>query len=246
MAGKNITGNKYGKLTAIRSTGIKSKNGDFIWDCTCDCGNTCQTTIGRLNFGQKRSCGCLLSENCASRTHGKSKGCKVYTSWRKIKERCFNTNCLDYQTHGARGITMCEQFKKDFMAFYNEVGEPPENTREWSIDRIDNTKGYETGNLRWARSEQQARNKGKMKNNVSGVTGVCWEDKLHPDGIKSTTYAVAQWHEYENKVKIDCKKSFSVKKYGLLPAFAMACKHRESKIKELNDQGCGYSASHGK
>ena len=42
------------------------------------------------------------------------------------------------------------------------------------------------------------------------------------------------------------KKSFSVKNFGLLPAFAMACKFREDKIRELNEQGYGYSENHGK
>ena len=241
---KDIAGKKFGKLTAISNTGKKSNNGDYIWNCTCDCGNTCQRTIGNLNFGSTRSCGCIRSENSVHRTHGMSKT-KAYTTWRKVKERCYNKNCQDYPDYGAKGIVMSEEFKQSFEAFYNEIGDPPENSPKWSIDRIDYTKNYEAGNLRWADSFTQARNKGKSVSNTSGVTGVVWDVKI-PEQPCCSLYASAMWNELVGESFKPRKKSFSVKKFGLLPAFAMACKYREDKIKELNAAGYGYSDNHGK
>lgn len=242
---KDISGKIFGRLLAVRNTNVRSKNGDYLWDCVCDCGGTITTSIGRLNYGVTKSCGCLKIDN-HHRTHGFSHKNKAYKSWSKIKERCFDTNCPDYKDYGGVGITLSENFRKDFMAFYKEVGDPPNTEKRWSIDRIDNAKGYVEGNLRWADDFQQARNRGKNVNNTSGMTGVRWDDKTPHNSNSVSLYATAQWNTVENGKSKFRKKCFSVKKYGLLPAFAMACAHREQVILELNALGYGYANNHGK
>jgi len=243
----DITGRKRGSLTAVSSTGVKSSNGDFKWNFICDCGNNHVMSLG--NFGSKafptcKACGKERSSN-AHKTHGFRHNHKTYKSWCKMKERCFNVNCPDYKTYGAKGITVDNHFMT-FLNFYNEVGEAPDDGQMWSIDRIDHTKNYEPGNVRWATDKQQARNKGKMVNNTSGITGVTWDNKKHPTGGKYTLYAAAQWHYYVGNKKKFGKKVFSVPKLGLLPAFAAACAYREKMITELNAQGYGYAENHGK
>jgi hypothetical protein len=81
------------------------------------------------------------------------------------------------------------------------------------------------------------RNSKKRINNSSGVTGVCFQHK-----VGEGTRAMALWKEGDKQ----CSKSFSVKIYGLLESFALACAYREQKIKELNDLGYGYTENHGK
>ena len=71
-----------------------------------------------------------------------------------------------------KGLSIDEEFIADPWAFYNEIGEYP--GKGYSIDRIDNTKGYTKGNLRWATPQEQAMNKGVYKRNVSGVSGITW------------------------------------------------------------------------
>ena len=58
---KDITGNRYGKLTALRPTDERKK-GSVVWECQCDCGNLYRTSVILLNGGQKTSCGCLSKE----------------------------------------------------------------------------------------------------------------------------------------------------------------------------------------
>jgi hypothetical protein len=170
---------------------------------------------------------------------------KAYKSWCKIKERCFDKDEKSYYLYGAVGISMSDTLRYSFESFLREVGDPPSSAGRWSIDRIDNTLGYVEGNLRWATPFQQARNKGKARNNTTGITGVNWDVKQFKNSCP-ILYAKAQWKEMVNGVLTNRTKSFSTAKLGLLPAFAAACKYREDKIKELNAKGYGYSETHGK
>lgn len=241
---RSLVGKVFDRLTVTEFSHRNSSNAMAYYNCLCSCGQLKIISHGNLQSGHTKSCGCLRVDKARlHRTHGFTclpETHKTYKAWCKIKERCTNTNCIDYINYGAKGIRL-DDFFSDFMNFYNELGDCPDDNQNWSVDRINHKKNYEPGNLRWATDTQQARNKGKMKNNASGVTGVCWEDKTHPNGLKSTTYAISQWAE-NNKT---CKKSFSVKKYGLLPAFALAYQYRKDQIARLNTLGYGYSDNHG-
>jgi hypothetical protein len=59
---KDISGQKFNKLTAINPTFDKGSNGSMIWNCICDCGNLTTATYSNLKRGHKKSCGCALSE----------------------------------------------------------------------------------------------------------------------------------------------------------------------------------------
>ena len=245
---KDVSGVKRGSLTAISNTGNKRKNGDYLWNFKCDCGNDHVMALGDFNYKDYPTCTECGKKRLieANTTHGFKNNHKTYKAWCKIRDRCFNVNSPDYKDYGAKGITVAKEFCEDFMNFYNEIGEAPNDGQRWSVDRIDHTKNYEPGNIRWATDFQQARNKGMLSVNSSGVTGVHWDNKISKKSSISSTYAVAQWIEYHDGNRVYCKKSFSVKKLGLLEAFAMACQFREDKISELNVMGYGYAENHGK
>jgi hypothetical protein len=76
--------------------------------------------------------------------------------WRNIKKRCLNPSHPQFQNYGGRGITIQESWIDDFPAFLEHVGKKP--SPELSLDRIDNERGYEEGNLRWATYRQQTAN----------------------------------------------------------------------------------------
>lgn len=54
----DLTGQRFGKLTAVRPTEERS-GGQIIWECVCDCGNTAFASAGNLKHGHTKSCGCL-------------------------------------------------------------------------------------------------------------------------------------------------------------------------------------------
>lgn len=100
-------------------------------------------------------------------------------------------------------------------------------------------------NLRVVKQISNNRNASLRKDNSTGTCGVYFTTaQNHRGGVY--TYASAQWKEIqEGKSKSICKH-FSTEKYGLLPAFAMACRYREDRIAELNALGYGYTENHGK
>lgn len=53
----DITGQTFGKLTAIEICG--KQNRAAVWLCRCDCGKVVKVRLGNLRSGNTRSCGCL-------------------------------------------------------------------------------------------------------------------------------------------------------------------------------------------
>jgi hypothetical protein len=80
----------------------------------------------------------------------------LYRCWTNIKQRCLNSNSQAYSNYGARGIKIYPLWEHDFNSFASYVGDRP--SKKHSLDRIDNDRNYEPGNLRWATKAEQTRN----------------------------------------------------------------------------------------
>lgn len=154
----------FGRLKVIKLISV-SESGHSMWECLCECGNTTIVDYGSLVNGHTLSCKCLAKELNIIRQfkHGESNEntTKEYRAWRNIKERCYRKTSRTYEYYGARGIFMHEKWKNSYLSFLEDVGRAP--SKNYSIDRIDVNGNYEPGNVRWADSKTQNRNK---RNNV--------------------------------------------------------------------------------
>lgn len=114
-----------------------------------------------------------------ARTKGTSVTDRTYRTWVQIKQRCSNPKTQHYHRYGGRGITMHLGWAADFSLFLRDVGDPPEPGV--TLDRIDNNRGYEPGNVRWVGRKEQANNR---ENNIrvtyegETLTLSQWADKL--------------------------------------------------------------------
>lgn len=143
---KDVGGERFGKLVAVRPTGRK-EFGQHTWECRCDCGRMKTVPIGSLHHrkGGTKSCGCDLYDNSKFITHGMTNH-KMYNRWRNIHRRCYDPKTKGYKYYGAKGIKVCERWH-DFALFYEDMGDPPFANAE--IDRIDADKDYSPDNCRW-------------------------------------------------------------------------------------------------
>lgn len=85
----------------------------------------------------------------------KIKASSGYRSWQAMIHRCNYKNSPDYDKYG--GLTICNEWRNSYEAFHDYMGDKP--TPAHTIDRIDNEKGYEPGNVRWATPRQQTANR---------------------------------------------------------------------------------------
>lgn len=152
-------GERFERLLVI---GIEPGKGQKRAICRCDCGGE-KVILGRsLRAGYTRSCGCLQREfeRWGRVSHGASRT-SLYRIWTGIKTRTTNQKERAWKWYGGRGITMHPAWADDFVAFrdyvLSELG--PRPSPDHSIDRIDNDKGYEPDNIRWADWFQQANNR---------------------------------------------------------------------------------------
>ena len=140
------------------------------------CGNEFRTSIYRIKNGKTKSCGCYNIKRIRERKTKHGLGdTKLYKIWGSIKDRTLNPKHKQYNYYGGRGITICEEWKNDFMTFYNWAMENGYSD-ELSIDRIDNDGNYCPENCRWTTKTIQSRNQRIYKNNKSGYKGVSFRE----------------------------------------------------------------------
>ncbi len=156
-----VKGDQYGimKLTGAYFIGV---NG-VVSEVVCECGNIFYTRFADVRKDRIKSCGCKTKELGinANTKHGLSKPKNrhpLYTIWAAIKQRCLNKKFHHYNDYGGRGISICEEWNKSFISFY-----------EWAIangwatgltiDRENNNGNYEPSNCRFVTMSVQSTNR---------------------------------------------------------------------------------------
>jgi hypothetical protein len=176
-------GEKHGNLTCVErlTRGYRFQ---------CDCGREIESGYFHVKNGDIKTCGDKL---CRYRIEGAvangtithwasgtgSQYERLYNVYRGMIQRCHNENNSQYLDYGGRGITVCEEWRNDFMKFRDwaiDNGwtyEPRESgVNKWSIDRINNDKGYAPDNCRWATMSVQRRNQRPCEERVLKKTQV--------------------------------------------------------------------------
>lgn len=176
----DLTGQKFGWLTVVRLDHMKreGRHNRPYWMCLCRCGEHKIVSSHALRSGNTKSCGCYRKNANHQRLFlgGKERG-RLYGVLRMATIRCEDPECESYHNYGARGISVCDEWKgpDGFNGFY-EWALSHGYKRGLTLDRIDNNEGYSPDNCRFVTMKFQANNK---RNNIyftfDGVTKTLME-----------------------------------------------------------------------
>jgi len=83
----------------------------------------------------------------------------LFRRWKGIRRRCYAENAVNFRNYGGRGIKLAPEFEEDSQAFCEYIASLPGYFEGANLDRIDNNKGYERGNIRWTSAQENMRNK---------------------------------------------------------------------------------------
>lgn len=185
----DITGEKYGRLTAICLVAKGDRQHRPKWLFRCDCGNEILISANAARTGNTKSCGCLLFEarSAHSRaalkiaqanqvTHGMT-GTRIYGIYKNMKTRCYNAKTPCFKYYGGKGIAVCDEWLNNPAAFMDWAFSHGYD-ENLTIDRINSNLNYCPENCRWITQAEQARRTPKVRHityNGETKTALQWE-----------------------------------------------------------------------
>jgi hypothetical protein len=185
-----------------------------------------------------RSCGCLKRDLCAERIskiatkHGLIHSAE-YGAWVAAKGRCLNPKNRAFKNYGGRGISIAPEWVDDFAAFYSYLGPKPSPAH--SLDRINNDRGYEPGNVRWATRVEQNRNRRtffgildmakqnglsrstigrRRKKGLTGESLIAPVQKLKCECGHCTTCYQREWRRNKRRLAAEYNQRFDADRWG--------------------------------
>lgn len=159
MAPRIAIGERSGQLAVLAKIGHDKTGRNVAYDCRCDCGAL--VTMTSFTFRRRTRCiECSKISGAAKRTkHGGSRRGNVdplYTAYKGMLTRCENPKVLNYKWYGAKGITVCAEWRNDFGTFRNWA-----LAHGWqrglTLDRIDEKRGYSPDNCAYITQSENSR-----------------------------------------------------------------------------------------
>lgn len=179
-----MIGRTFGRWTVLAESKERTKSGTIRYKCICQCGTVREVSGCLLRNGDSTSCGCYNHEIITKQDAVYKE--RLYSVWMSMKDRCRNPNNKAYRNYGARGIEVCEEWRRDYKAFREWAMKNGYNQGLW-IDRIDNDYGYSPENCRWVTPATQSRNKRTTRLVRHNGEYVCLKDAEMLSGIKAAT-----------------------------------------------------------
>lgn len=163
--------------------------GYALWYVECtECGIVRELSSANIKRINGKCPSCAQKKFGAPRVDSAGKRTPEYIAWCGMRERCGyikgRNNYVD------KGITVWEGWlgPNGFDAFYEHVGRRP--GCDYSIDRIDNSKSYTPGNVRWATKSQQNSNKSdttavEIDGVIKPLSHWCMDFAIYPEAVHS-------------------------------------------------------------
>lgn len=169
-ARQDLVGQVFHSWTVLAR--VRVRKGATHYLCRCVCGTERAVMAGHLKNGASRCCGCIKKEfkrysgKGIPITHGASMGgpakwSRKYKAWRGIRLRTVNPSRIKSKSYKYYEHVTLYPAWLDYTIFDQDVPDPPDDTS--TIDRIENSKGYEPGNVRWVSLAEQHRNQSNCR-----------------------------------------------------------------------------------
>lgn len=193
---KDLTGQRFGRLTVIRECTDKYINGKkrtaVMWFCNCDCGEK-DVLVSSSNLKHTHSCGCLRRELGQIYGYNKkrynnydltgeygigytSKGEEFYfdlEDYDKIKDYCWHISSSGYVRTNIRNSDNISAL------FLHNIVMDNVFSYEHMVDHINGIESRHDNrkyNLRIVNNSENQMNTAIRKDNTSGVKGVNWSE----------------------------------------------------------------------
>ena len=159
----------------ITDLGVVDGRRRALFQCSL-CDNQFNADVSAMRLGKaKKHCGCYVKPKkeivCVKKPNklnqlerisidlnmAKNKVLLLEYTWRNMIARCERKSHPKYVHYGARGISVCDEWRHSLYNFVKDMGDKPSD--EYSIDRINNDGNYEASNCRWATQLTQQNNK---------------------------------------------------------------------------------------
>lgn len=162
----DLTGQQFGKLTALSWTGETDRFGNRLWLCQCECGNFRKVdthNLRKLLGGVKACVACATKASLDNRKKFMKERLqrqinvrreRLHGIWLTMRSRCNNPKTKAYPNYGGRGIKVCEEWCKSYLTF-KEWAFANGYTDEMTIERKNVNGNYTPDNCTWIKLRQQ-------------------------------------------------------------------------------------------